>query len=104
VCSSDLKYRDGLEKAIADAITFVEMLPCEAPDPFVSRAEDGEVVLEWWNHAIVGFNAVVGFDGDGTYGYAIYKSRWEPGHYEGKVTSPIPKDLLDALLKEKTEK
>src|SRR5262249_27115616 len=35
-------------KTVSDARTFVSLLPEHIPSPTVSAAEDGEIVLEWW--------------------------------------------------------
>lgn len=83
-------------EAVNDAIRFLRHIPADiAGPPSISGASDGEVVLEWHDQ---NRRAVVGFEGDGCFGYALHiDGRYQPGQYHGSVDSGVPQDFLDYL-------
>jgi hypothetical protein len=86
------------EAAVGDAVQFLAKLPEGVPQPRISAAADGEIVIEWR----YGENeAVVGFDGDGTFGYTLFSNgRFVPGREKGLIyTGDIPYDLVNYILK-----
>ena len=85
----------GAEAAISDAMKFCAKLPQSVREPLVTASEDGEVVIEW---RIGGRRALVSFEGDGQYAYAIQiHERFEPGAEIGNLTAPLPWDLSNFL-------
>jgi hypothetical protein len=80
------------EQAIKDARLFASLLPDEIPEPTVCAADDGEILIDW---VIADEKAVVGLEGDGRFGYALYRGgRYEPGNQEGDLSAhDLPSDL-----------
>jgi hypothetical protein len=85
-----------LKRALSDALTFAALLPADAPVANISTAEDGEIIIEW---RIKDRHAVVSFDGDGMFGYAmLIGDSYKPGSKEAKLgDGTIPSDLADYL-------
>lgn len=79
-----------------DATRFFAKLPASLPKPRISAAEDGEVVVEWIGH---NRRAVVEFEGDDHFGYALLQSgRFIGGQHAGDLQAPdLPRDLLQYL-------
>lgn len=82
--------------AIHDAITFAALLPDNIPEPTISAAQDGEIVIEWVKG---NKKAVAGFEGDGHFGYTLYKNgKFKPGAAEGCLENgSLPSDLVRYL-------
>lgn len=86
----------ALENAKSDTVKFISKLPAEIQTPTVFTAEDGEIVLEWKQGSS---HAVVDFQGDGFFGYALLsEGRFIPGKHEGDLSqSTLPEDLIQYL-------
>lgn len=86
------------ETTIHDAIAFTALLPDNIPEPIISAADDGEIVIEW---AKGNKKAVVGFEGDGYFGYTLFKNgKFKPGAEEGCLENgSLPSDLVEYLEK-----
>jgi hypothetical protein len=86
----------ALEKAKADTVIFASKLSPEIQAPTVFTAEDGEVILEWKRGDL---HAVVDFQGDGFFGYALLSDgRFIPGEHEGDLSKDtLPADLTTYL-------
>lgn len=83
------------ETAIGDAFHFLAKLPPGIPEPRVSAATDGEIVIELKK---AGLEAVVGIEGDGGFGYALLvDDEFIAGKYEGVVAQDLPRDLSEYL-------
>lgn len=84
------------DAAIGDALIFIATLPRGLPTPSVTSASDGEIIIEWLFEAK---KAVLGFEGDGSFSYAIFiNGKYRPGIEEGSVLKgQIPADLLEYL-------
>lgn len=96
-CQSALS-KQTLDQAVFDAKRFVAKLTADLPEPRVSADEDGAVALEWRHRD---FRAIVGFEGDGEFGYTMRSPDGEfvPGAEEGRLDTPhIPNDLRNYLL------
>jgi hypothetical protein len=85
------------EAAIGDALQFLAKLPQETLKPQIFAAADGEIVIEW---RFGGKEAVVGIDGDGTFGYTLFLiGRFEPGKEDGLISKDeLPCDLATYIL------
>jgi hypothetical protein len=96
VLSNDPKIQDCFYNARSDAVRFVALLPQSIDQPSISVSEDGEIVLDWRGAAK---QALVDFDGDGSFGYALLQNgRFEPGAAPGDLgESALPKDLRDYI-------
>jgi hypothetical protein len=83
-------------QAIEDAERFVSLLPECPPVPTVCAADDGEILMDW---ALPDKRAVVGLEGDGGFGYALYiDGGYKPGSEEGDLSvNDIPSDLKSYL-------
>ena len=79
-------------QAIEDAQRFASLLPERIPEPTVCAADDGEILIDW---AFADKRAVVGLEGDGRFGYALYSEAcYKPGSEEGDLSvHDIPSDL-----------
>ncbi len=96
-CIDTHDARTTLERAVADAIRFIAKLKV-VTKPLISASEDGDVVLQWHTGSA---GAVVEFEGDGHFGYALLKyDRYVPGEYEGRLTDDLPPDLDTAISQE----
>lgn len=84
-------------QAAQDAIRFLIACPVEWGSPRISAAEDGEFALEWLED---GKEAVVSFDGDGAFGYAmLVGERFRPGNQDGRLDAgfEVPDDLREYM-------
>ena len=82
-------------QAVFDATWFISQLPLNMKAPVVSGADDGEIALKWKNDQ---FKAVISFEGDKWYGYALYENGiYKPGKYDGVINQHVPKDLEEYL-------
>lgn len=89
--------RIAREQAAIDAAWFVTQLAANIKAPIVSGATDGEIALTWRQGQ---FRAVISFEGDHRFGYALYKNgTFMPGKHEGKTNSPFPRDLEEYLAR-----
>lgn len=84
-----------MEQARIDAAAFMALLPPNLQAPVVGEGED-EVVVEW---LAAGHRAIVSFDGDGMFGYAMQDGdRFRPGAEDGVLDGrPLPADLIEHL-------
>jgi hypothetical protein len=82
------------EETISDALKFIALLPDTVPAPLVTPASDGEIVLEWFADSK---KAVVGFEGDGHFGYALFREgKFRPGVEDGSLEeNRLPEDFLE---------
>lgn len=90
--SRDKDIQDCFHRAKGDAVKFAARLPKDTPLPSISISEDGEIVFDWrWE----GKRALVDFDGDGSFGYALLRNgRFEPGAEAGDLAvSVLPADF-----------
>jgi len=89
-------------QAIKDAQRFASLLPDRVPEPTVCAADDGEILIDW---ALAGKKAVVGLEGDGRFGYALYMGGYyKPGSEEGDLSAhDLPSDLKHYLQSMKTQ-
>lgn len=96
ILPSDASSSKTLERAKIDALTFIAKMPNDLSAPLVSTAEDGEIVMEWKEPKT---HAVVDFEGDGLFGYALLQQgRFIPGKQEGNLSSEtLPADLIEYL-------
>jgi hypothetical protein len=80
------------KQAIEDAQRFASLLPDRVPEPTVCAADDGEILIDW---TLAGKKAVVGLEGDGRFGYALYSGGYyKPGSEEGDLSAhDLPSDL-----------
>lgn len=87
---------DCLKSVIKDAVSFAVLLPNNIPEPIVSVAEDQEIVFEW---ACGNKKAIVGFEGNGFFGYTLYTNgEFKPGAFQGCLKNKeLPFDLLQYL-------
>lgn len=94
-CVDTADVRATLKQAVVDAIKFIAKLKV-TNKPLISASEDGDVVLQWHTDGAGG--AIVEFEGDGHFGYALLKyDRYVPGEYEGRLTDDLPPDLDTAI-------
>jgi len=92
---SDQKSIDRFARASGDVIAFLSRAPNSLAEPKAAVAEDGEIVFEWKTGSK---HAVVDFEGDGVFGYALLKDgRFRPGDLKGDLTRSLPDDLLEYL-------
>lgn len=85
----------SLEAAIVDVRQFARTLPLDVPTPKVTTDGEQEVVITWRTATS---RAVLSFEGDGSYGYALLKGdRFVPGEEDAKASGPFPKDLYAYL-------
>jgi hypothetical protein len=84
------------DQAIKDARLFISFLPEGIPEPTVCAADDGEILIDW---AVGNKKAVVGFEGDGRFGYALYQAGWyKPGNQDGDLSvHDLPSDFKGYL-------
>jgi hypothetical protein len=77
---------------IRDALLFTKNLPQWLAVPNVWTDGADEVVLEWIDPSR---HAVVSFEGDSTFGYAIrVGNKFRPGSHPGRLDLPAPEDLV----------
>lgn len=87
--------QQDLAKAVNDAIRFVVNWPRDLPLPTAGASDCGEVGFHW---SIKDRNAILRFEGDGAYGYALMRQgRYVSGDVEVEKSSEIPKDLKEYL-------
>lgn len=78
----------------SDSAVFISLLPSGVCAPEVTASED-ETYCEW---AKPNFGALISFEGDGTFGYALLRNgRFEPGEMEVTSILDKPRDLLEYL-------
>jgi len=86
---------EALPGAAADAAWLVFKLPEGLPSPSIVMADDGEIVIEW---AEGDKKAVIGLDGDGGFGYALYREgKFRAGDHDGVIGTALPIDLMTYL-------
>jgi hypothetical protein len=95
--SNDPDVQNCFYNARSDAVRFAALLPQNVGQPNISVSEDGEIVFDWRGAAK---QALVDFDGDGSFGYALLRNgRFEPGAESGDLTkSALPNDLRDYIM------
>jgi len=86
------------DKAVTDALAFASKFPSQLRLPRLSVSTDGEIVMEWLSKTR---RAIVGFEGDGFYGYAMFEDgSYIPGSECGNPNSEhLPADLLSCIEK-----
>ena len=89
------------ERAVQDALTFLEKFPEDLPLPYPEVGSDGDVGIYWDNRETHTFAQVV-FDGDGSFTYvAIVKKpgceRVSFGGEDLPVSSAWPQDLTNVI-------
>ena len=98
--ASKLEGKDLIEtgkSSIRDGIVFLSNLHRKTKKPIISLADDGELVLEW-KSADKSDEAVVSFEGDGFFGYALLQgNEFKPGESDGDLKVEIPADLDEYL-------
>lgn len=81
--------------AAADARSFIQCIPSDVAMPRFATDGESEIVISW---RTANKRAVLNFEGDGSFGYALLKgNRFVPGAEEGRATGPFPSDLLAYL-------
>lgn len=91
----DPESRKDLARAVNDAIRFIVNWPRHLPLPSAGASEYGEVAFHW---SISDRNAIVRFEGDGAYGYALLKDgRYVSGEIDVSSPSEIPSDIKEYL-------
>lgn len=87
---------DEFLAAVADAISFSGALPEGLPEPTITLSEGGEITFAWRQAGHK--RALAIFEGDGRFGYAIYKDgHYVPGETEVESASAAPADLISSL-------
>ena len=80
---------------IRDAMKFAVHVPFGLRQPLIWVDDENEIVFEW---RFSDRHAVVSFEGDGVFGYALLKGdRFVPGQHRGDLNSPLPSDLASYL-------
>lgn len=86
---------DELLKTMRDAIAFSGALPSDVPPPSITASEDGEIAFQWLHGTQ---RAIVNFEGDGSYGYALLVAdKFVPGGTEVTSASATPDDMIAYL-------
>jgi hypothetical protein len=86
-----------ISAAIADAGKFIVSLPLTASAPQISTDGETEVVVEWIKND---YHAIVSFEGDGEFGYAMRPGdQFIPGRELGATSGAPPIDLLHYISK-----
>ena len=91
------EVRPVVAQAAQDALFFSHWRPAEWGAPIVSATEDGEIILEWLKGDK---EAVVSFDGDECFGYAVLEGdNYRPGSEDGRLGDgfEMPRDLAAYL-------
>jgi hypothetical protein len=86
---------DRLSGAASEALHFLAKLSADSARPSIWTDSETEIVFEWINGPR---HAVVSFEGDGEFGYAIKTDgRFVPGAFRGDPRGSIPADLLEHI-------
>ena len=84
-----------LARAVNDGIRFLVHWPRTLPLPATAASECGELAFHWSQG---NRSAIVRFEGDGAYGYALLvNERYESGQFDIDCPSKIPSDLTGYL-------
>lgn len=87
--------QSDLARAVEDGIRFLVHWPRNLPLPATAASECGELAFYW---SLGNRNAIVRFEGDGAYGYALLVSgRYESGQFDVDCPTTIPSDLREYL-------
>lgn len=89
------KSLERFQASYADALKLAPLLAAYPSPNFLSTAEDGEIVLEWYGRH---HHLVVSLDGDGEYGYS-YALGGEivSGKHAGFCDKELPEDMSSVL-------
>jgi hypothetical protein len=94
--AKDDEAREFLIAAISDVQSFAGALPQDLKVPVMGASEYGDIALQWRAN---GMRALVSFEGDGSYGYALLvDGSVRPGKTAVKSASELPGDLRDYLI------
>ncbi len=95
VKETHLNINKSFQKTLNDYLYFLHLFPKELPLPQAYKAEDGEIVLEWYfNNKSV----VLSISGDGNYGYAmLLNGKYVAGKVDGNINNFITPELYKYL-------
>jgi hypothetical protein len=86
---------DRLSGAASEALRFLAKLSADSPRPSIWTDSETEIVFEWIDGPR---HAVVSFEGDGEFGYAIKADGlFVPGAFRGDPKGSLPADLSEYI-------